>query len=92
MMIDKLEENIVNNNILMKTISENKLKQQTNTTDIVENIVSDTETITQDTIDESLDEEKLTKLSVKDLKKLCKDKGLEKYSKLKKDELIELLK
>jgi type I restriction-modification system DNA methylase subunit len=92
MMIDKLEENIVNNNILMKTILENKLKQQTNTTDIVENIVSDTETITQDTIDESLDEEKLTKLSVKDLKKLCKDKGLEKYYKLKKDELIELLK
>ena len=96
MMIDKLEENIVNNNILMKTILDNKLKQQTNTTDIIENIVSDTELTSQhaidSSIDESLDEEKLTKLSVKDLKKLCKDKGLEKYFKLKKDELIELLK
>lgn len=92
MMIDKLEENIVNNNILMKTILENKLKQQTNTTDIIENIVSDTELTSQHAIDESLNEEKLTKLSVKNLKKLCKDKGLKKYSKLKKDELIELLK
>ena len=95
MMIDKLEENIENNNILMKTILENKLKQQTNTTDIVENIVSDNETTTQDTKqdtnDASLEEEKLTKLSVPDLKKICKNKGLKKYSILKKSELIELL-
>ena len=55
MMIDKLEENIKNNNILMKTILENKLKQQTNTTDIVENIVSDNETTTQDTTQDTND-------------------------------------
>jgi len=92
MMIDKLEENIENNNILMKTILENKLKQQTNTTDIVENIVSDNETTSQDAIDESLDEEKLTKLSVPDLKKLCKEKKIQKYSKMKKVDLIKALK
>ena len=67
------------------------ISENTNTTDIVENIVSDNENTTQDTNDTSLEEEKLTKLSVKELKKLCKDKGLKKYSKLKKLELIELL-
>ena len=92
MMIDKLEENIENNNILMKTILENKLKQQTNTTNILENNVSDTETTSQDAIDESLDEEKLTKLSVPDLKKLCKEKKIQKYSKMKKVDLIKALK
>lgn len=78
MMIDKLEENIENNNILMKTI--------------LENIVSDNETTSQDAIDESLDEEKLTKLSVPDLKKLCKEKKIQKYSKMKKVDLIKALK
>lgn len=71
------------------------ISENTNTIDIVDSIVSDNETTTQDTIqdtnDTSLEEEKLTKLSVPDLKKLCKDKGLKKYSKLKKSELIELL-
>ena len=68
------------------------VSENTNTTDIVENIVSDNETTTQDAIDDSLDEEKLKKLSVPDLKKLCKEKKIQKYSKMKKVDLIKALK
>tara|TARA_Y100001958_G_scaffold133922_1_gene104265 strand:- start:47 stop:2533 length:2487 start_codon:yes stop_codon:yes gene_type:complete len=98
MMIDKLEENIENNNILMKTILENKLKQQSdNKSDNKSdnnskvNIVSDTELTSQNAIIKSLNDDNLSKLSVKDLKKMCKEKKIKGYSKMKKNELINVL-
>ena len=50
MIIDKLEENIENNNILMKTILENKLKQQSQDPPNISN----TELTTQHAINDSL--------------------------------------
>ena len=40
---------------------------------------------------ESYTEEELSSLNTKELKKICKDAGLKKYSKLKKAELIQLI-
>jgi type I restriction enzyme, S subunit len=97
MMVDKLEENIENNNILMKTILENKLKQQSGTSEkpvisSEESLVSDEELTSQHAIAESTIPVDLSKLNKKELMKMCKDKKLNKYSKLKKSELIDLLK
>lgn len=96
MMIDKLEENIENNNILMKTILENKLKQQSGTSEkpVVskKSLVSDEELTSQHAIAESTIPVDLSKLNKKELMKMCKDKKLKKYSKLNRSELINLLK
>ena len=54
----------------------------------VEVKVDDLENLVENEVTESID---YTKLKVKDLKKMARDKGLFNYSSLKKNELIQLL-
>ena len=116
-MIDKMEQQINNNNVLMKQIIDNYLNQtqvvnegqeiQEDVVDTIQepvDIKNDQETtkkspviqikpkINVSIVDVPTNGEDLNKLTLPQLREIAKEKGLSGYSKLKKADLIELIK